>query len=66
MGYGNISPSNCFKGGQETNCRINALIYATVSRGERVHLWFHATADYKELEAKPCSLELILTVSDCT
>jgi hypothetical protein len=21
MGYGNISPKNCFKGGQETNCR---------------------------------------------
>jgi hypothetical protein len=24
VGYGNISPRNCFKGGQETNCRINA------------------------------------------
>ena len=27
MGYGNISPKNCFKGGQETNCRLNNLIY---------------------------------------
>jgi hypothetical protein len=26
-GYGNISPKNCFKGGQETNCRLNNLIY---------------------------------------
>ena len=26
-GYGNISPRNCFIGGQQTNCRINNLIY---------------------------------------
>ena len=25
-GYGQISPKNCYKGGQETNCRINQLI----------------------------------------
>ena len=25
-GYGNISPRNCFKGGQQTNCRINSLL----------------------------------------
>lgn len=25
-GYGNISPRNCFIGGQSTNCRINAEI----------------------------------------
>lgn len=25
-GYGNISPRNCFIGGQSTNCRINAKI----------------------------------------
>lgn len=25
-GYGNISPRNCFKGGQPTNCRINSRI----------------------------------------
>lgn len=27
MGYGHISPRNCFPGGQSTNCRINAEIY---------------------------------------
>lgn len=26
MGYGVISPRNCYKGGQSTNCRINNLI----------------------------------------
>lgn len=25
-GYGQISPKNCYKGGQETNCRVNKLI----------------------------------------
>ena len=47
MGYGNISPKNCFKGGQETNCRLNNLIYAAVLAGERIALWFFATPDYK-------------------
>jgi hypothetical protein len=51
MGYGNISPRNCFKGGQETNCRLNALIYEGSSRGERIELWFHPTEDYKRAEA---------------
>lgn len=52
MGYGNISPKNCFKGGQETNCRVNALIYEAVASGTRLDLWFHATDDYKAVEAE--------------
>lgn len=50
-GYGNISPKNCFKGGQETNCRLNNLIYIATTGGEPLTLWFHATADYKTIEA---------------
>jgi hypothetical protein len=50
-GYGNISPKNCFKGGQETNCRLNNLIYGAVQTGERISLWFFQTADYKSVEA---------------
>jgi hypothetical protein len=49
-GYGNISPKNCFKGGQETNCRLNNLIYVTAKAGERIVLWFLQTADYKAVE----------------
>ena len=30
VGYGNISPKNCFSGGQETNCRLNNLLYEAV------------------------------------
>ena len=52
MGYGNISPKNCFKGGQETNCRVNALIYEAVASGVRFDLWFHATDAYKAVEAE--------------
>jgi hypothetical protein len=50
MGYGNISPRNCFKGGQETNCRLNNLIYVAILDGHHVSLWFHQTANYKSAE----------------
>ena len=50
-GYGNISPRNCFKGGQETNCRLNNLIYGTAQAGQCIALWFFRTADYKAIEA---------------
>lgn len=52
MGYGNISPKNCFKGGQETNCRVNALIYEATTSGTRLELWFHPTDAYKAVEAE--------------
>ncbi|GHC21217.1 GIY-YIG nuclease family protein [Aidingimonas halophila] len=51
MGYGNISPRNCFAGGQETNCRINNLIFTSVSEGLKATLWFHETSDYKQVES---------------
>ena len=50
MGYGNISPKNCYKGGQETNCRLNHAIYRAVADGGAVELWFMPTADYKAIE----------------
>jgi hypothetical protein len=50
-GYGNISPKNCFRGGQETNCRLNNLLYAANLAGKHVSLWFLQTADYKQVEA---------------
>ena len=39
-GYGGISPKNCFKGGQETNCRINNLILQASKKGIEMTLWF--------------------------
>ncbi|MCW4589455.1 hypothetical protein NO263_02515 [Gluconacetobacter entanii] len=50
-GYGNISPKNCYKDGQHTNCRINNLIYNACSDDKKVRLWFLRTDNYKEIEA---------------
>lgn len=30
MGYGNISPRNCYVGGQSTNCKMNKLVLEAV------------------------------------
>ena len=44
MGYGSISPRNCYQGGRRpTNCRINHLILADGQAGGRVRLFFHPT-----------------------
>ncbi len=50
MGYGTISPKNCYKGGQETNVRLNNLIYQASTTGEVISLWFHRTTDFKAIE----------------
>ncbi len=46
-GYGKISPKNCFKDGQSTNCKINALV--TQNRGSVV-LKIYPVDDVKEIE----------------
>jgi hypothetical protein len=40
MGYGNISPRNCFEGGQSTNCRINSIILSELKLEKLVELYF--------------------------
>ncbi len=49
-GYGQISPRNCYQGGQPTNCRINNLIYGVVTAGQRVDLWFMDADDRADIE----------------
>jgi len=51
LGYGNISPRNCFIGGQETNCRINNLILQQITKGSKISLWFHKSSNYKLIES---------------
>ncbi len=41
-GFGLISPANCYKGGQQTHCRINNWIYEGVRAGAKFKLWFRA------------------------
>jgi len=50
MGYGNISPRNCYKGGQPTNCRINNLILQTYKSGSKIKLLFLETDNRFEIE----------------
>lgn len=49
-GYGNISPRNCFKGGQRTNCRINHQILKTKRKNKKIELYIHETTERKKLE----------------
>jgi hypothetical protein len=49
-GYGNISPKNCYEGGQRTNCKINRRVLEVTQVGGRVDLYFHATAERKTVE----------------
>jgi hypothetical protein len=49
-GYGNISPKNCYRGGQATNCKLNNLVFWAAIKGETITLWFCRTQEYKECE----------------
>ncbi|MGE5552075.1 MAG: GIY-YIG nuclease family protein, partial [Bacteroidota bacterium] len=50
-GYGQISPRNCYEGGQPTNCRINAAILREVKAGRHVRLFWRETGDRFNLES---------------
>ncbi len=56
IGYGNISPRNCYEGGQSTNCRINNYIYKMTVEGKHIELYFHETQDRFNLEDKLITL----------
>ncbi|MDR0875131.1 MAG: GIY-YIG nuclease family protein [Clostridiales Family XIII bacterium] len=49
-GYGNISPRNCYAGGQSTNCKINNLILQEILTGANIYLYFHQSDDYDAVE----------------
>jgi hypothetical protein len=49
-GYGNISPRNCFVGGQSTNCRLNNLILNTFRAKSNIDLYFYKTHNFSEIE----------------
>jgi hypothetical protein len=49
-GYGNISPRNCFTGGQSTNCKMNRVVLNAVKRNEKVEVLFHDTLNYDAVE----------------
>ena len=49
-GYGSIQPRNCFKGGQETNCRINSNILTSFKSNGTIQLYFLETPDRFKIE----------------
>jgi len=51
MGYGQISPKNCYVGGQETNCRVNQLIMKCVESGWTVAAYFIESPTRAALES---------------
>ena len=44
---GVISPRKCYRGGPETECRVNTHIYHAKQNGRALTLWFHETANDK-------------------
>lgn len=52
MGYGRISPRNCFEGGQSTNCKVNHAILLESRAGRAIELWIHETGQPRPLEAQ--------------
>lgn len=50
VGYGNISPRNCYVGGQSTNCKMNKVVLNMYEQGKIVSLYFYYTTDYKRVE----------------
>lgn len=57
-GYGNISPRNCYVGGQMTNCKINGIINTSKNKGIDISLFYHET-DIKDFERKQLETKLI-------
>ena len=58
MGYGVVSPRNCFNGGQKTNCKMNKVVLEKYRNGQKIDIYFFETKDYKAVEA-----ELLLSIN---
>jgi hypothetical protein len=50
QGYGSISPRNCYRGGQPTNCKINKMVLNACRQGGEVKLYFFKTYDFDRVE----------------
>lgn len=49
-GYGIISPRNCFKGGQTTNCHLNSAILSEYKNGKTIDIYYLPTKQHKKIE----------------
>ena len=60
--YGSISPKNCYRGGQSTNCRINGKILQYAKKRVFFDLWFLSVED--KSERKSIENKLISSMPD--
>ena len=49
-GYGNISPSDCYIGGQSTSCKINKVVLNAKKQSKRISLYFYITTNYNRIK----------------
>lgn len=52
VGYGHISPRNCYRRGQSTNCKINHRVLGVSKAGGRVNLYFYQTTQRHTVEER--------------
>ena len=52
QGYARISPRNCYKGGQSTNCKVNHAILQAALQKRTVELWIREMDEPRTLEAQ--------------
>jgi hypothetical protein len=52
MGYGSISPRNCYDKGQPTNSKLNRWVLGVMKAGGRVDLYFYPTLERHRVEAE--------------
>ena len=49
-GYGNISPRNCFKGGQSTNVKMNRIVFCHYENNQHIDIYLCETSEHKQIE----------------
>lgn len=49
-GYGNISPRNCYQGGQSTNVKMNRAALDLWQKGKRIEIYVCETNEYRRIE----------------
>ena len=49
-GYGNISPRNCFQGGQSTNVKMNRVALSYFKDRQTIEIYVFKIAKHKEIE----------------
>lgn len=49
-GYGNISPRNCYKGGQSTNIKMNKVVVSYFKKHKTIKIYYFLSKDHKNIE----------------